>query len=629
VKFRRQWVNLRLSQDINPHRQGQTMDSPEGTEPPDASAPKRPRRRRRGPKTSADSSEKNNSDQNASAQQASGQAGAQKPAGDQKPGKRRGRSKRPSSSRAAAALSKQPRSVDLNKNVEEPLSEQEVAVFREHFRFLRTHRRDLRLKINANEDLLLNGVRPPIHRGVCHHLLGKVERKNVLATTERLEPAKAAAFLTGIIRFSSDIEYVLLFLEKVNQSSSSAEATAALFQGFQRIEFDKVSSAQMRRVLQLITELFDAQERAALLLGLLESSSFRDAFDQSMRDLPEALAHLVVPLRAAQAVVLHGKTNTFDSEPLSDGVKLLLAMESKILLRLSAGARDRLFHFGLQVCSAPHHRLHDRLKMLLRNFPKSDSKSRDRGLSLARHLIAANSDADARQLLQGLIRDRSDSSAPSRWLTWLDAERLGRIALLELPDDQKDVPGQGSRRAGIWLDRMRPVWIQIADASSLASHQAGVEIIKDLCIPGVASLLESGTTQAGQPYFTVSALGKPLDRALREDSGLELAATFRVCQEAVGILNALAAVGVQLPDARWGRFTLDGSGALQLTDLAGATRVEVDAHGGFHFELAQSFCDEVLSQMRRHIVPAAVRSAVTDAKNCAELARGIARGHTT
>ena len=80
---------------------------------------------------------------------------------------------------------------------------------------------------------------------------------------ERLEPARAAKLLAGIIGFSSDIEYVLLFLENVKQSDSPAGAPAALSQGLQLIEFDTVSSAQMRRVLQLMVELFDEKERPA------------------------------------------------------------------------------------------------------------------------------------------------------------------------------------------------------------------------------------------------------------------------------------------------------------------------------------------------------------------------------
>jgi hypothetical protein len=522
-------------------------------------------------------------------------------------------------------LSKQPESVDLDKNADEPLTAQEVAVLREHFRFLRENRKALRLKVNANEDLLLNGVREPEQRGVCRHLLGKVERRNVLAAAERLEPARAAKLLAGVIAFSSSIEYVLLFLEKIKQSSSPAEATAALSQGLQRIEFDQVSSAQMRRVLQLMTELFEEKERPALLLGMLESPSFRDAFDKSTADLPEALAHLVLPLRAAQAVILHGKPNTFDSEMLSDGVNLLLELDSVILLRHSAAMRQRLFDLGLESCAAPQHRLHSRLSMLLRHLQASDRGSRDRGLALARHLIAADCEAEARKLLQTMSREHPDFGPAKRWLELLEAERLDRIVLLEQPSDRKDVLGRHARRAGIWLETMGPVWVQIASLDELASHEETAGLMRGLAVPGVAAVLESGTTSRGEPYFVVRNSGEPLDKALTENSGLELAAALRICHEAVGLLSALAAVGVQLPDVDPARFSREPSGALLLTDLAGAKRVDPDVRGVLHFELARACCANVLSRARRYIVPAALKSVVASAKSCAELARGLAR----
>lgn len=590
------------------------MDSPKGTEPPDKSGPKRRRQRKRGP--------------SASDAKPSDKPGEREPEGGRRGGNRRGRGGRKPSNRAAKVLSRQTESVDLDKSVEEPLTEQEIRALRDHFRFLREHRKDLRLKVNANEDLLLNGSREPVHRGVCHHLLAKVERKNVLAAVERLEPARAAKLLAGVIRFSSDIEYVLLFLEKIKRSSSPAEATAALFQGLQRIEFDKVSSAQMRRVLQLMTELFDEKERPALLLGMLESASFRDAFDKSTADLPDALSHLVLPLRAAQAVILHGEPNTFDSKTLSDGVNLLLELDSKILLRHSAEMRQRLFHFGIQSCSAPQHRLHDRLKMLLRHFPSDDPKRGERGIALARHFIAANSDAAARQILQTLAQENPDFGIPALWLEFLDAERLDRIVLLEQPSDRMDVLGRHARRAGIWLESMRPVWVQIASSDAFTSHEETLGLMSEIAVPGVASVLESGTTKQGEPYFVVANSGKSLDQALTEETGLELGPALRVCYEAVGLLNALAAVGVRLPDVDPGRFMLEPSGALALTDLAGAGRVDPDTRGGFHFELARSFCTDVLGRVRRRIVGAELKSVVSDSKSCAELARGLARSRS-
>src|SRR5690348_5422705 len=56
------------------------------------------------------------------------------------------------------------------------LAPDEVAEMRQHLGFLRTYKELLRLKLNAAEDLLVNGQREPSDRGVCRHLLGKVDR---------------------------------------------------------------------------------------------------------------------------------------------------------------------------------------------------------------------------------------------------------------------------------------------------------------------------------------------------------------------------------------------------------------------------------------------------------------------
>jgi hypothetical protein len=525
---------------------------------------------------------------------------------------------------AAQVLSKKPKPVDLKReDVGEPLTPQEQAALREHFRFLRDNRKELRLKVNAAEDLLLNGVKEPTHRGVCQHLLGKVERGAVLSAAERLAPAAAAKLLAGVIRFSADIEYVLLFLEKIKLSSSPAEATAALSQGLQRIDFDKVSAAQMRRVLNLVTELFDERQRPALLLGMLESRSFRHAFDSSISDLPEALAHLVLPLRAAQAVILHGRANPFDSETLRDGLHLLLDLDDKILLRHPLEVRRRLFGFGLQACSAPDHRLHRSLRMLLTSLPTSDRHKAELALALARHFMAAEQEAEARKVLEVLAGEYPDCPAPARWLGFLDAERLADIALLDEPAGLKDALGQHARRAGIDVGTLRAVWIQIGNPEHADSHETTAQLLSELCIPGVPPLLASGTTPAGEPYFVVAASGLELEPELL--GKLEAGDALELCRSAVEVLAALATAGVQLPDASLRRFTREPRGALLLTDLAGAKRVEVEAAAAAHLKLARELCQLVLGEARRYLVPKDVVEAVSAARSCAELARSFAR----
>src|SRR6185503_5214921 len=138
-----------------------------------------------------------------------------------------------------------------------------------------------------------------------------------------LEPAQATRLCEGVLRISPNIDYLLLYLDSVRRSASQEQAVAALAEALERIDFIELSQGQMRRVLDLIVELFDARQLPQMLLALLEGNAFRKAFDASVAQLPEALATIVVPLRAVQAVVLHAERNRFGVDMLERGVELL------------------------------------------------------------------------------------------------------------------------------------------------------------------------------------------------------------------------------------------------------------------------------------------------------------------
>ncbi|HIA03454.1 MAG TPA: hypothetical protein EYN66_16365, partial [Myxococcales bacterium] len=143
------------------------------------------------------------------------------------------------------------------KDVRAPLSPDEIAEMKEHLQFLLKHRQSLQLKINAKEDLLINGSREPSERGVCMHLLRKVDKSCVEKALRRTPDAQTRTqLLQGIVRFSSDAGLLILYLESLRETESRSQAAAALSLGLKRIDFDKASKAQMSRVLDLIQSLF-------------------------------------------------------------------------------------------------------------------------------------------------------------------------------------------------------------------------------------------------------------------------------------------------------------------------------------------------------------------------------------
>src|SRR5438128_8903784 len=92
----------------------------------------------------------------------------------------------------------------------------EVGEMKQHLGFLRRYKDILRLKLNATEDLLVNGQREPSERGVCHHLLAKVDRGVIEAAVQR-EPLRSdagarARMLAGAIRLTADVGVLLAYL---------------------------------------------------------------------------------------------------------------------------------------------------------------------------------------------------------------------------------------------------------------------------------------------------------------------------------------------------------------------------------------------------------------------------------
>ncbi|HEU5075219.1 MAG TPA: hypothetical protein VFU02_13610, partial [Polyangiaceae bacterium] len=240
-----------------------------------------------------------------------------------------------------------------DKGADDPLSPAEVAEMKEHFRFLRQHRKLLKLRLNATEDLLLNGVRDPVHRGVCQHLLAKVEKDRVLAVSERLPPGEAAKLLAGVLRFAPEVSYVLRYLECLTDARSQPEAALALVHALRRIQFTETSSAQMRQVLTLIVSVFPPAELPVLLFNWLYNGAFRQALDRTSEDLPPELAQVAVPLRVLHQVLnREGRRGRDDRERESDvraGVGLLLRAAGANLAELPERVRRRLLELGLEL----------------------------------------------------------------------------------------------------------------------------------------------------------------------------------------------------------------------------------------------------------------------------------------
>ena len=469
-----------------------------------------------------------------------------------------------------------------DKGADDPLSVSEVAEMKEHFKFLRQHRKLLKLRLNATEDLLLNGVRDPVHRGVCQHLLAKVEKDRVLAVSERLPPAEAAKLLAGVLRFAPEVSYVLRYLECVSDARSQPEAAAALVHALRRIQFTETSSAQMRQVLALIVNVFPAAELPVLLFNWLYNGAFKQALDRTTEELPPELAQVAVPLRVLHQVLnREGRRPRDEREPeLRAGVGLLLRAAPANLAELPERIRRRLFELGLGLGLSDEAELSGLLRVFeTLNWQKEQDKS-EAAIELARARLEAGDEVRATKLLAEPWLIGESAAEAKRWLRSLRGPRLGPIAIEERGAERSHRRPRAESSAAPALELPSERWLmgfhvptqstvrfRSGSPDAQADFVRRVELWQRLLAPSLLRPSVHGVSQ-GVPFVAVPVLGKGLRSA-----GFEGAppAELRQCMiEVCALLHAVAVQGVKLPDADARRFSLDACGRVWLTDLWGA-----------------------------------------------------------
>ncbi len=510
----------------------------------------------------------------------------------------------------ALAVSKPPLA---DRAADDPLSPLEVQEMKEHFRFLRTHRKLLKLRLNAAEDLLLNGVREPTHRGVCQHLLAKVEKDRVLAVTERLSPQDSAKLLAGILRFAPEVSYVLRYLECVSDASSRPEAAQALAQALKRIQFTETSHAQMRQILNLIVQVFPREELPVLLFNWLYNAAFRSALDRSSEVLPDSLRQVVVPLRSAHRALVgrdgKGLEPALEEGPgeLANGLRLLLGAARATLRELPESSRRRLLELGLGFKLVKP----DELRGLAAVFEdlhwRNASERSDVALRLAGAFLTAGDEAGARRQL---VREHFEGEAAvqaKRWLRLLEAPRLGNIAIAprqqgrsrrskQLPEPERPDAAEAALAErwliGFHLSTQVSVRLRRGLVTERERFAALVSLWQRALVPGVMRPFECDVA-GDQPYIAVRLVGRSLARfpaSFEQSPGVLRDACTEVCL----LLHALAVLGICLPDAHAKRFSLDDGGRVWLTDLWGARDAPVSEALSRHAEQARILLRQLL-----------------------------------
>ena len=436
-----------------------------------------------------------------------------------------------------------------------------------HLDYLRYHRSILRLHVNAAEALLINGDRQPEDRGVCRHLLDKVDRATIDAALLR-EPVRSdvtarARLLAGAVAITRDVGVLLTYLETVTQLASRQEQSQVFLSAVQRIAFEGVSASRLGRLLGLLLQIFEGPQRTGVLLGLLADPAFRQAYDNAATaGLDETTRATVGPLRhLASAAFLEGPAAAADPAVRpANAVGLVMALPPPALRELPAPLKAGVLQMALDL-EVPAAVLDGVVATVLPALPAGSREHGRLSLRLAARLLRTHQDARAAAVLAPLAAvGKGQDRTAARWATELARPRLGRVAL-------EQATHSATLRRGFWLDGQQDVWVRTAAAADEDALAAEAELQRTLALPGVARVV---LHQADQPValLAMAAWGQVLNAA-----GLPHHAGGRalVVSACLRVLHALSLAGVALPDARLERFLWHpASHSVTLADLCGA-----------------------------------------------------------
>ena len=491
-----------------------------------------------------------------------------------------------------------------------PLAPHEVKAMKRHLRFLRTVRGPLGIRVNAEEDLLVNGAREPSHRGVCLALLSKVNHSAVQRGLERLDDPKARTeLLAGVVRFSDDLGILLLYLESLVDTASRRKAAGAFSLAVARMDVGAASPARVKRLLELLTTCFEGAEEAQVLFGLLHAPGFAAQFEAIRSELPPALAKELVPLAAVYEEIICGEETRHGAGSLRAGCELLLSAPAETLVAYPLEVRARLLESA--VALVRDERTADRAAAaLLESIQKAPDEYRRLALLRIGDLMRRHADERARAALKRLAGAQASCPEALLWRDALESRTVGRFAL-GWPDDAgrrivfEDLPKSRGRLARAWsLDGQVAVWLRAAPASARQALQAEVKLHQRLIMPGLMPLL--GSDLRGKVLcVAVPAWGEPAPLVLTrlaEDRRLAVDLALQATQ----ILGGLACAGVKLPDARRWRWLVDTSAQpprLWIAALEGAREgPAVDALKS-HAGSARGFVRELLAEHERDLPP--------------------------
>ena len=461
----------------------------------------------------------------------------------------RRKKKKPSRRKEALAPLQHRSRLDLSAPSDQPLTEEEVAEAVQHLALLKRFKKALRLSLNATEDLLVNGAKPPEDRGVMKHLLAKVDRQVVQAALSR-EPLMSdrglrSVFLGGIVRLRPSFDNLIAYVETIADGDRRA-AAEAFGLTVRKLPFAEASAAQLDGLLAMLAETFDGHDHTQAVLGLLDQAY--EAIEGSHSEISAERGAALAPLMAAHAAVV-GSRPLPESEDgralVAEGLALWLAAPPNVLRSYPEKLRWRLAEYAVR---AAREVLPDTVPPSLFTSLPADDKRYGPLVLLRAEALAKAGEVDAARALLRPVADRPQATAPvktlARVLAW---PRLGQATI----DPQ---PGPGRLRRAFELSLGAHGWARTAPADSAGALIAEARRQADLLVPGVAIVLGQGLAKDGSAYVVVGGRGRPWTA----NPTAPVPELLQQILDATLIAQAVSGIGLTLPDFEPTRFLVHG-----------------------------------------------------------------------
>jgi len=436
----------------------------------------------------------------------------------------------------------------------------------QHLAFLKRFKGVLKLKLNAAEDLLVNGVRQPSDRGVCRHLLAKVDRASVqkalAAGGLSQDRAVRARFLAGVCRIHADEDWLLAYLGALAEDGERRTAATAFAQTIDRFDFASMSSSRVSKLLEVIDATFTGHDRSQALLGLMDNRSFGEMLVRTQDSLPQARIDELAPLVQVHRVVFQKQRPPGDERARADfdsGLAELLAAPQAVLQSYPERVRARLATFamkdGLDDADA-----RASTRKLLDGLSGRDGAHGDLARARSEQLLRAGEVDEAKRVIEKL--DGPHRRWGDRMERVLGGERLGEVMV-----DAKKLGRDDALATGVWLPGPTFAWIRAVPASDAGRLDTEARLQASLLMLGVAHVLGHGLGPDGTAWVAIASGGRRFEGG-PPHRALELAS------DGVRLLGQLAGAGVELPDLDDDRFLSLGGAKITLANLKGALRKE-------------------------------------------------------